>query len=82
MEKIGLISTRFLKDNNWIVQCLNSVLLTKFISNLNRSSELTDSFEILISTTISSDTIAVLKLKIEEYVNSTLFQSNKLNLSL
>ena len=74
IEKIGLISTDFLKDNNWKVQCLNSVLLTKFISNLNRSSDLTDDFEILISSSTSSETIAVLKLKIKEYVNSSLFQ--------
>ncbi|WOH04594.1 hypothetical protein DCAR_0624005 [Daucus carota subsp. sativus] len=70
IEKIGLISTDFLKDNNWKVQCLNSVLLTKFISNLNRSSDLTDDFEILISSSTSSETIAVLKLKIKELLGS------------
>ncbi|KAK1393218.1 hypothetical protein POM88_012274 [Heracleum sosnowskyi] len=75
IEKIGLISTVFLKDNNRKVECLNSVLLTKFISNLNRSSELADSFDILVSSTTCLDTTAALKLKIEEYKISNLYQT-------
>ncbi|KAK1360961.1 hypothetical protein POM88_045435 [Heracleum sosnowskyi] len=71
IEKIGLISTVFLKDNNRKVECLNSVLLTKFISNLNRSSELADSFDILVSSTTCLDTTAALKLKIEELLGSS-----------
>lgn len=72
VEDMGLINTVFIKDNNEKVNCLNSVLLTKSIINLNRSSKLKDTFELLVSSTTTSETIATLKLKIAKYVNSTL----------
>lgn len=66
VEEIGLLKTVFLKDNNENVNCLNSVLLTKSISNLNRSSDLRDTLEIIVSSATSSESIAALKLKIDE----------------
>ncbi|KAL8123291.1 hypothetical protein AgCh_011314 [Apium graveolens] len=70
VEEMGLISTVFLKDNNEKMNYLNSILLTKSISNLNRSFELKDTFELLVSSTTSSAAIAVLKLKIHRLLGS------------
>lgn len=60
------------------MNCLNSILLTKSISNLNRSSELRDTLELHVSSTTSSETIAVLKLKIHKYACLTQIPSHKL----
>lgn len=68
VKEIGLINTVFLKDNNETVNCLNSVLVTKSISNLSRSSELVETLEIHVSSTTSSETISAVKLKLDEYV--------------
>ncbi|KAK1388446.1 hypothetical protein POM88_016624 [Heracleum sosnowskyi] len=70
VQEIWLTNTVFVKENNEKVNCLNSALLTKSISNLNRSSELTDNFEIIVSSTTCSETIAALKLKIDELLGS------------
>ncbi|KAK1360981.1 hypothetical protein POM88_045455 [Heracleum sosnowskyi] len=70
VQEIWLTNTVFLKENNEKVNCLNSALLTKSISNLNRSSELMDTFEIIVSSTTCSETIAALKLKIDESLGS------------
>ncbi|WOH04592.1 hypothetical protein DCAR_0624003 [Daucus carota subsp. sativus] len=70
VEDMGLINTVFIKDNNEKVNCLNSVLLTKSIINLNRSSKLKDTFELLVSSTTTSETIATLKLKIAKLLGS------------
>ncbi|KAK1360972.1 hypothetical protein POM88_045446 [Heracleum sosnowskyi] len=70
VEDIGLINTVFLKDSNEKVNCLNSVLLTKTISNLNRSSKLRATFELLFSSATSFETIEALKLKIDELLGS------------
>lgn len=72
VEKIGLINTVFLKNNNEKMSCLNSVLLTKSISNLNRTSDLRVALELLVSGTTSSETISSLKLQIDKYVGSNL----------
>lgn len=72
VEEIGLISTVFLKNNNEKVICLNSVLLTKSISNLNRTSDLRVALELLVSGTTSSETISALKRQIDEYVDSSI----------
>ncbi|KAL8110719.1 hypothetical protein AgCh_026456 [Apium graveolens] len=70
VQEMWLTHTVFLKEKNEKVTCLNSALLTKSISNLNRSSELMETFEILVSSTTSSETIATLKLKIDESLGS------------
>lgn len=70
VQEIWLTKTVFLKENNEKVNYLNSALITKSISNLNRSSELMDTFEVLVSGTTSPETIAALKLKIDESLGS------------
>ncbi|KAK1360970.1 hypothetical protein POM88_045444 [Heracleum sosnowskyi] len=70
VKEIGLINTVFLKDNNETVNCLNSVLVTKSISNLSRSSELVETLEIHVSSTTSSEAISAVKLKIDELTGS------------
>ena len=65
-ERIEFYITTFRKDNNQTVNYSNSLLLSKSITNLSRSSGLIDTFEIFVSVTTSSDKIASLKLKIDE----------------
>ncbi|KAK1381527.1 hypothetical protein POM88_028271 [Heracleum sosnowskyi] len=70
VKEIGLIKTEFRKENGTNLELLNSVLLTKSVSNFNRSSELTETFEILASSSISCHQISALKLKIDELIGS------------
>ncbi|XP_063936630.1 mechanosensitive ion channel protein 4-like isoform X2 [Daucus carota subsp. sativus] len=69
-ERLEFYITTFRKDNNQTVNYSNSLLLSKSITNLSRSSGLIDAFEILVSVTTSSDKIASLKLKIDEFIGS------------
>ncbi|XP_074323161.1 mechanosensitive ion channel protein 9-like [Apium graveolens] len=70
VEDIGLYSTIMRKDGEY-VSLPNTFLLIKSVSNLDRSSDMTEAFDIVVSSTTSSDNNATgLKSKIEELIRS------------
>ncbi|GMH18096.1 hypothetical protein Nepgr_019937 [Nepenthes gracilis] len=70
VEEMKILTTIFLRYDNEKIIYPNSVLATKPISNFYRSPEMSDSVEFALNFSTSAETIAALKARIKEYIDS------------
>lgn len=61
VEEMNILTTVFLRFDNEKIYYPNSVLLTKPISNFNRSPEMSDTIEFAIDVSTPADTFMAMK---------------------
>lgn len=66
VEEMNILTTVFLRYDNEKIQYPNSVLLTKPISNFNRSPPMCDKVEFAIDVLTSADTFMAMKEEIKK----------------
>ncbi|KAJ8650584.1 hypothetical protein MRB53_003607 [Persea americana] len=69
VEEMNILTTVFLRFDNEKIYYPNSVLLTKPISNFNRSPEMSDNIEFAIDVSTPADTFMAMKEAIKKYID-------------
>eukprot|EP00268_Persea_americana_P045759 TRINITY_DN4685_c2_g3_i1.p1 TRINITY_DN4685_c2_g3~~TRINITY_DN4685_c2_g3_i1.p1 ORF type:complete len:164 (+),score=28.37 TRINITY_DN4685_c2_g3_i1:616-1107(+) len=70
VEEMNILTTVFLRFDFEKIYYPNSVLLTKPISNFNRSPEMSDTIEFAIDVSTPADTFMAMKEAIKKYIDS------------
>ncbi|KAE9609497.1 hypothetical protein Lal_00020250 [Lupinus albus] len=70
VEEMKILTTVFLRDDNAKVMIPNSILAMKAIYNFYRSPDMGDAIEFFIHVSTPAESIALLKQRIESYINN------------